>query len=89
VKAHGSNVGLRAFEKLKPYYVQKLKERNTCACKYHVEMVELQDGVNNMRGEGKRIHDRHCSYNYDVCGSNIIGVCVIGYTTIFQGLMDM
>jgi hypothetical protein len=26
VKAHGSKIGLRAFEKLKPYYVQKLKE---------------------------------------------------------------
>jgi hypothetical protein len=41
VKAHGKKVGLRAFEKLKPYYVRKLKERNTCSCKYHVEMVEL------------------------------------------------
>ncbi len=41
VKVDGSNVRLRAFEKLKPYYVHKLKERNTCACKYHVEMVKL------------------------------------------------
>jgi hypothetical protein len=30
-------VGLRAFEKLKPYYVRRLKEHNTCACKYYIE----------------------------------------------------
>jgi hypothetical protein len=48
MNAHGSNVKLRAFEKFKPYYVRKLKEGNTYACKYHVQMVELQDGFNNI-----------------------------------------
>jgi hypothetical protein len=51
-------------------------------------MVELWDGFNNMRGEGKGIHKRHCSYNYDIYGCNIVGVCANGCTT-FQGLMDM
>jgi hypothetical protein len=41
INAHGKKVGLKTFEKLKPYYVCKLKERNTCSYKYHVEMVEL------------------------------------------------
>jgi hypothetical protein len=36
-----STISLRAFEKLKPYYVRRLKEHNTCAYKYHMEMVEL------------------------------------------------
>jgi hypothetical protein len=48
VKAHDGKVGLRVFEKLKPYYVHKLKERNTCACKYHVEIAEIQKEFNNM-----------------------------------------
>ncbi len=49
-KAHPNCiVGLRAFEKLKPYYVRRLKECNTCACKYHIEMVELHACFNNMR----------------------------------------
>jgi hypothetical protein len=41
-------VGLQGFEKIKPYYVRKLKAQNTCACKYHVEMAELRHGFNNM-----------------------------------------
>jgi hypothetical protein len=34
-------MGVEAFEKLKSYYVYKIMEWNTCACKYHVEMIEL------------------------------------------------
>jgi hypothetical protein len=41
MKIDGNRVGLKAFEKLKHYYVHKLMERNTHACKYRVEMVEL------------------------------------------------
>ncbi len=41
MKAHGGKVGLKTFEHMKPYYVRKLKEMNTCACKYHVEMAKL------------------------------------------------
>jgi len=41
MKIDGNRVGLKAFEKLKYYYVCKLMERNKHACKYHVEMIEL------------------------------------------------
>jgi hypothetical protein len=49
-------VGLRAFEKLKPYYVRRLKNWNICAYKYLVEMVELRHGFNNMQSTTKSIH---------------------------------
>ncbi len=55
MKAHGSKVGLKAFEKLKPYYVHRLLERNTCACKYHVKMVELRKGFNKMQHVSKGV----------------------------------
>jgi len=32
-------IGLQPFEKFKPYYMMRLKEWNTCACKYHIEMA--------------------------------------------------
>jgi hypothetical protein len=88
MKAHGSNVRLKAFEKFKPYYVRKLKEGNTYACKYHVKMIELQDGFNNMQGESKGIHGKHCICEYDVCCSSTLGMCK-AISTTFQDLIDM
>jgi hypothetical protein len=41
-------VGVCSFEKLKPFYVRRLKEWNNNACKYYVEMMELKNGFNNM-----------------------------------------
>ena len=64
-----SSVGLRAFELLKPFYVRRLKERNTCACKYHCEVAELRVGWNNMRTATKGIHGRHCECTCDVCAA--------------------
>ncbi len=60
-------VGFRAFEKLKPCYVKRLKECNTCACKYHIEMVELQHGFNNMWATSREVHGIICNCNYDIC----------------------
>jgi hypothetical protein len=57
---------LKAFEKLKPYYVYRFVERNTCVCKYHIKMVELQKGFNNMSHGSKRVHGTNCNCNYDV-----------------------
>ena len=64
-------VGLRAFELLKPYYVRRLKERNTCACLYHCEVAELRVGWNNMRTTNKGIHGRHCGCVCEVCVSPV------------------
>lgn len=60
-------IGLRAFENLKPYYVRRLTERNTCACKYHAEMVELRLGFNNMRTACRGVHRIGCICFCDVC----------------------
>jgi hypothetical protein len=49
-------IGPWAFEKFKSYYVRRLKEWNTCAYKYHVEMVELKHGFDNMQFVTKGIH---------------------------------
>jgi hypothetical protein len=65
-----------------------LKEGNTYTCKYHVEMVELQDGFNNMQGENKGIHGKLCTYKCDVCCSSTLCMCKATNTT-FQGLIDM
>ena len=64
-----NRVGLRAFELLKPFYVRKLKERNTCACRYHCEMAQLRQGWNNMRTATKGIHGRNCTCQCEVCVS--------------------
>ncbi len=44
------NIGQRAFEVLKPYFVKPCKDRNVCYCNYHVELDMLKQGLNNMRG---------------------------------------
>jgi hypothetical protein len=44
-----AHVGVIAFKKLKPYFVWKLKDFNSCCCRYHQEMVEIKLGFNNMR----------------------------------------
>ncbi|KAG0594736.1 hypothetical protein M758_UG104500 [Ceratodon purpureus] len=62
-----NEVGLRAFELLKPFYIRRLKERNTCACRYYCEMAELRAGWNNMRTATKGIYDRRCDCSCEVC----------------------
>ena len=92
-----SQVGLRAFELLKPYYVRRLKERNTCACGYHCEMAELRTGWNNMRTATKGIHGRHCDCTCEVCmspapsesGTSDQGSRCHADLTHFTGLTDM
>lgn len=57
-------LGLRSFEALKPWYVKRLKEFNSCCCRYHVQMAELKDALNSMRRGA--LH-RCCSCSCDVC----------------------
>jgi hypothetical protein len=83
-KAHGGKVRLRTFEQMKPYYVHIIKERNTCACKYHVEMVELLNKFNNMWDGTNGVHGKHCNYTYDICVGSIPSVC-IARCGVFQG----
>ncbi len=67
MKANTScQVGLRAFEGLKPDYVHQLKERNTCTYKYHVEVAKLKLRFDNMHIGSKGVHDQNCKCDCDV-----------------------
>jgi hypothetical protein len=78
MKAHvEGKVGLRTFEKLKPYYVRRLKECNTCTCKYYIKMLELRHGFNNMWITSKGVHGKACNYSCDVCSSKFRGIALL------------
>ncbi len=58
---------LTKFQTLKPWFVKRLKEWNTCTCRYHTKLNELKCGLNILR-VGKHVHDSHC-----VCSCE--GIC--------------
>ena len=75
---------LRSFEALKPFFVRKLKERYTCCCVYHVQMIYLKETFNQMRQNKFGHHGKdhactcsircsddsgHCIANESVCHS--------------------
>ena len=64
------NLGFRKFQGLKPFFVRKLKERNTCCCVYHIKMDMLRLGVNNMRTNSEGIHGDGCVCTCEVCRPN-------------------
>jgi hypothetical protein len=43
----------RAFQKVKPYHVQPLKDINVCCYKYHVELNMLKFGLNFLKDSKK------------------------------------
>jgi len=50
-------IGQHAFEKLKPFFVRRMKDHTTC-CIYHVEIDELCITFNNMQ---KSTHGSDCA----------------------------
>ena len=64
-------IGQRSFEKLKPWFVRKLKDRNTCCCVYHIQMLFLKDAYNLMRSDVGGLHGRSCSCTCDICKSSV------------------
>ena len=82
------NVGLGAFKKLKPFYVWRLRERNTCACRYHVEILEMKTRYNNMRSGYKGIYGTGCTCDCDVYRDGG-STCCSAASTYFLGLTDM
>ena len=64
------NLGFCKFQGLKPYYIRKLKERNTCCCVYHMKMDMLRLGVNAMCTDSKGIHGDGCVCICEVCRPN-------------------
>ena len=52
---------LTAFQKLKPWFMTRLREWNTC--RYHTEIKDLLLGFNNMRTICRGVHvSCHCDY---------------------------
>jgi hypothetical protein len=60
----------------------------TCACKYHVGLLELLYGWKNMRTRVKGVHGRNCQCKCDVCARGVFGTCM-AKCTHFSGLSDM
>ena len=42
-------IGVRSFEALKPWFVRRMKEFNTCCYRDHIQITEYKDGFNAMR----------------------------------------
>jgi len=45
------DIGYTSFRRLKPYFVRRLRDFNTCCCKHHQEMQEIVVGWNTMQSE--------------------------------------
>lgn len=61
-------IKMRAFEKLKPYFVRACNERNVCCCRYHVEIDMLREGFNKIRDARNGIHFLNdCTCDCEVC----------------------
>jgi hypothetical protein len=66
VKHHDIEVMLTKFHALKPWFVKKLHEWNTC-CHYHTEIYELKERSNNIKSSRKGVHG-HCNCScVEVC----------------------
>lgn len=53
--------------------MKKLKEFNSCCCRYHVEMLEIKEGLLNMRMKG--LHMRSQSAGSSGCPCRCLEVC--------------
>lgn len=63
-------ISLRSFEGLKPFFVRKLKDRYTCCCIAHVQMMFLRDAFNHMRQQSFGLHGPSCKCRCVVCSTN-------------------
>jgi len=69
------NWGLIPFYKLKPYFVKKVSDFNSC-CKYHLEMVEINSRFNNMQATAihHRLQNSTCKCKcFPLCANPIDG----------------
>lgn len=61
-------ISLRCFEGLKPWFVRKLKDRYTCCCIVHVQMIFLKEAINHMR-QKQGMHGIGCACMCAICMS--------------------
>ena len=77
------NIHQRAFEKLKPYFVCKLKGWYTCYCIAHIQMSFLRDAVNSIRQGSHGLHGLNCTCKCDICKStNSCKACTRTFTSL-------
>ena len=60
-------ISLRCFEGLKPWFVRKLKDRYTCCCIAHVQMIYLKEALNQMRQSKTGVHGSGCGCICVIC----------------------
>lgn len=82
-------IGQRSFEKLKPWFVRKLKDRNTCCCVYHIQLLFLKDAFNKMRSDAASFHGRSCSCACDTCKPSIVGGKCAASEHSFSGITKL
>jgi len=58
--------GLRTFEELKLWWVRRLAAWNTCCCRYHQDLSDVCDALNNMRRDLQGVH-KECMCFCIVC----------------------
>jgi hypothetical protein len=81
-EGNGIQIGLRSFQYSKPYYIQTMKDRLICCCKYHVEIDLLKDAMTKFN---KHHHCKDCSCNCLACRpviENPSESCVYSHSTI-------
>lgn len=77
-------LSLRSFEGLKPFFVRKLKERYTCCCVYHVQMIYFKEVFNQMRQKKFEHHGKcHICTCSICCGRGHSGECSASHA-VFQ-----
>ena len=81
-------VGQRSFEKLKPWFVRKLKDRNTC-CVYHIQLMYFLNAFNIMCSKAFVFHGNSCTCECNVCNSSmVLGKCTTSEHT-FKGITKL
>lgn len=83
-------VGQRSFEKLKPWFVRKLKDQNTCCCVYHIQLMYFKDAFNIMRSSAFGFHGKSCTCECNVCKSNVVNAeCLVAVEHSFSGITKL
>ena len=73
-----------AWRRLKPFFVKRLTDFNSCCCRYHQEMQEITTGFMNMRSQKVHVEASESSY-----GCWCAGLCTnFGPSTTGEGVVS-
>ncbi len=78
----------QVFKNLKPWFVKRLKEWNTCTCQYHTALNELRLGLNNIRATRKEVHSGYNCSCETICKPKLnvvlFDLCCIAHLQIYK-----